>query len=224
MVQLVKSAVYYFVQEQVCHMDPMATLTLTTKPRFPPLGLTLQLIILSLLIAACAEKPEQPVAPAGTTPSPLTLTSPAFAQGEAIPDKYTCQGDDSSPALQWTSPPSGTKSLALIVEDPDAPTGTWVHWIVYNIPPDAGELAEGASKANAPEFRLPKDALQGSTSFGRRDYGGPCPPSGSHRYFFRLYALDIALNRPGLDKAALSDAMKEHVLAAGELMGTYKKK
>ncbi len=202
----------------------MTTPVFTTKLRFPPPGLLLQVIVLSLILAACAGKPEQPVAPAGATPSSLTLTSPAFAQGEAIPGKYTCQGDDSSPALQWTAPPPGTKSLALIVEDPDAPMGTWVHWIVYNIPPDAVELAEGASKANAAQFSLPKEALQGRTSFGRSDYGGPCPPSGSHRYFFRLYALDIALIRPGLDKAALLDAMKEHVLATGELMGTYKQK
>jgi len=202
----------------------MAAPVLPTKPRFPPPGLTLQVILGIILLAACAGQPNQAVAPAGPTPFPLTVTSPAFVQGEAIPGKYTCQGDDSSPAVQWSAPPSGTKSLALIVEDPDAPMGTWIHWIVYNIPPDAGGLAEGASKANATQFGLPTDALQGRTSFGRSDYGGPCPPSGSHRYFFRLYALDITLNQPGLDKAALLNAMKAHVLSAGELMGTYKQK
>ncbi len=198
--------------------------TPTTRQHFPPPALTFLAIILTLSLAACTGKPNQPAGPVGPAPSPLTLTSPAFAQGEAIPSKYTCQGDDASPALQWSAPPAGTKSLALIVDDPDAPGGTWVHWVIYNIPPEAGELAEGASKGNAAEFHLPKDTLQGPTSFGRSDYGGPCPPSGTHRYFFHLYALDIALNRPGLDKAALLDAMKGHVLAAGELMGTYKQK
>jgi len=202
----------------------MATPILAPRLHFPPPGQNLLVIIMIVLLAACGEKPSLPASGVSATPPPLTLTSPAFAQGEAIPSKYTCQGDDSSPALQWPAPPSGTKSLALIVDDPDAPMGTWVHWVIYNIPPETSELAEGASKANAAEFHLPKDALQGPTSFNRSDYGGPCPPSGTHRYFFRLYALDIALNRPGLNKAALLDAMKGHVVAAGELMGTYKQK
>ena len=195
-----------------------------TKVCFSLPKLKFQVLIMIILLAACTEKPGQPTRVVGGTPSSLTLTSPGFTQGEAIPTKYTCQGDDSSPALQWSAPPPRTKSLALIVEDPDAPMGTWVHWVIYNLPPDAGELSEGASRANAAEFHLPKDTLQGPTSFNRSDYGGPCPPSGSHRYFFRLYALDISLNRPGLDKAALLDAMKGHVLASGELMGTYQKK
>lgn len=195
-----------------------------TRLRFPPPGLGFQAIMMIALLAACGEKSNQPAAPVGPTPSSLTVTSPAFTQGGAIPGKYTCQGDDASPALQWSAPPAGTKSLALIVDDPDAPGGTWVHWVIYDIPAEAGELAESASKGKATEFHLPTDALQGPTSFGRSDYGGPCPPSGTHRYFFRLYALDIALNRPGLDKAALLDAMKGHVLATGELMGTYKQK
>jgi Raf kinase inhibitor-like YbhB/YbcL family protein len=203
----------------------MDTPVLTTKLRYPLPGLTLSVIVLTILFAACAEKPAQPVGPARLTPSSaLTLTSPAFVQGEAIPAKYTCQGDDFSPALQWSAPPPGTKSLALIVEDPDAPTGTWVHWIVYNIPPETGELAEGASKANAVEFHLPQNTLQGLSSFKRSDYGGPCPPSGAHHYFFRLYALDVTLNRPGLDKTALLYVTQGHVLAIGELMGTYGKK
>jgi Raf kinase inhibitor-like YbhB/YbcL family protein len=182
--------------------------------------LFLPILLMIFLFAACADKPS----PAGGTPSALTVTSPDFAAGESIPSQYTCQGDEFSPALQWSEPPSGTKSLALIVEDPDAPMGTWDHWVVYNIPPDAGELAEGASKANATDFHLPQGALQGPTSFKRSDYGGPCPPFGTHHYYFRLYALDIALDRPGLDKAGLLEAMQEHVLAVGELMGTYQKK
>jgi Raf kinase inhibitor-like YbhB/YbcL family protein len=181
------------------------------------------LLLSILLLAACAQTASTPSAPAGTEPSALTVTSPAFAQGEVIPAKYTCQGEDSSPALAWSGAPEGTQSLALIVDDPDAPVGTWVHWVVYNIPPGTVRLAEGASRATG-SFDLPADALQGPTSFRRSDYGGPCPPSGSHRYFFKLYALDIPLDQSGLDKAALLQAMEGHVLAAGELMGTYEKK
>jgi Raf kinase inhibitor-like YbhB/YbcL family protein len=181
------------------------------------------LILILFVLTACAERPDQPAGPAGATPASLTVTLPAFAQGEAIPSQYTCQGDDSSPALQWSAPPPETKSLALIVEDPDAPMGTWVHWVVYNIPAEVSELAEGASKANGADFLLPQGALQGRTSFNRNDYGGPCPPSGTHRYFFRLYALDITLDRPGLDKASLIEAMPGHILAVGELMGRYEK-
>ena len=140
----------------------MTMLTSTLPLRFPPPSLTRLAIILTLLLAACTGKPNQPAGPVGPTPSPLTLTSPAFAQGEAIPGKYTCQGDDASPALQWSAPPPGTKSLALIVDDPDAPGGTWVHWVIYNIPPEAGELAEepsfGACSANSLATRVPAKA------------------------------------------------------------------
>ncbi len=181
------------------------------------------LVLILSLVSACAREPGQPGGPAGAAPATLTVTSPDFAQGEAIPGKYTCQGEDASPALQWSAPPPETKSLTLIADDPDAPLGTWVHWVVYNISPDALGLEAGASKANAASFNLPPGALQGATSFKRSDYGGPCPPSGTHRYFFRLYALDIALDRPGLDKTGLLDAMQGHVLAVGELMGTYTK-
>jgi Raf kinase inhibitor-like YbhB/YbcL family protein len=180
-------------------------------------------IMLLLLTNACADKKSQPVDPAEAIPSVMTISSPDFAPGDTIPSTYTCQGDDSSPSLKWSDPPQGTKSLALIMEDPDAPMGTWVHWLVYNIPPDTDELLEGASKANMTEFLLPDGALQGRTSSKRSDYGGPCPPSGTHHYFFRLYALDIILNQPDLSKNELLDAIQNHVLAAGELMGTFKK-
>jgi Raf kinase inhibitor-like YbhB/YbcL family protein len=184
------------------------------------------LFLITILISACAAKPAQngpPAGPGGAPSSTITLTSPAFAQGQPIPAKYTCQGDDSSPAMEWSEPPAGTKSLALIMDDPDAPVGTWVHWVVYNLPPDAARLDEGASKAKAPAFSLPSGAIQGRSSFKRSDYGGPCPPSGMHRYFFRLYALDTLIDKTGLDKAGLLAAMEGHVLATGELMGTYKK-
>ena len=188
----------------------------TMKPLIPSL-------ILMLLLTACADNATQPAAPAGATPAALTVTSPAFQPGQPIPSQYTCQGDDSSPALQWTNPPAGTKSLALIMDDPDAPVGTWVHWVVYNIPTDAGGLAEGASKANASEFQLPQGTVQGRTSFNRSDYGGPCPPSGSHRYFFRLFALDVATLAlpPRFSAGEVLRAMQGHVLAEATLHGTY---
>lgn len=181
------------------------------------------LILLPAILAACGGKPAEPISSAGGSPTALTITSPAFEPGAAIPSKYTCHGVDTSPALEWSAPPQGTQSLALILDDPDAPMGTWVHWVVYNLPPDAGGLPEGASQAKASAFDLPAGAIQGKTSFGRRDYGGPCPPSGTHRYFFKLYALDVGIASPGLDKSSLLEAMQGHVLGTGELIGTYTK-
>ncbi len=149
------------------------------------------------------------------------LHSPDFTAGAAIPIEFTCEGADRSPALKWTDPPAGTKSLALIVDDPDAPAGTWVHWVIYNLPADAHELAAGVPK----DGELPKGASQGRNDFGRLGYGGPCPPPGlAHRYFFKLYALDVKLElKPGATKAELENAMKGHTLAEAELIGRYKK-
>ncbi len=185
--------------------------------------LSILLIILIVVLTACGGKPAAPSSPSGEAPAALTITSPAFEPGGTIPAKYTCNGDDGSPVLEWSAPPKGTQSLALIMDDPDAPIGTWVHWVVYNLPPDATGLAEGASQAKASAFNLPVGAIQGKSSFGRGDYGGPCPPSGTHRYFFKLYAIDKPITSPGLDKAALLEAMQGHVLATGELFGTYTK-
>jgi Raf kinase inhibitor-like YbhB/YbcL family protein len=180
-------------------------------------------VLVAFVLAGCASRTETPVSPIEQTPTALAVTSPNFESGQPIPQKYTCQGEDLSPALRWDAPPEGTQSLALIMDDPDAPAGTWVHWVVYHNPADARELAEGASQANATRFNLPAGTIQGETGFKRADYGGPCPPSGTHRYFFRLYALDVSLDQPGLDKDALLGAMQGHVLATGELMGTYAK-
>ena len=154
----------------------------------------------------------------------LTLTSPAFAANSAIQSRYTCEGDDISPALNWSGMPAGTRSLALIVDDPDAPDPaapkmTWVHWVLYNLPPDTQGLAEAISLAD-----LPQGALQGLNDWKRTGYGGPCPPIGRHRYFFKLYALDNLLpdlQRP--TKAQLEQAMQGHILEQAELMGTYQK-
>ncbi|MBN2288239.1 MAG: YbhB/YbcL family Raf kinase inhibitor-like protein [Candidatus Glassbacteria bacterium] len=152
----------------------------------------------------------------------IQLTSPAFEQGEMIPDRYTCKGQDISPALNWVGLPEGTHSLALVFDDPDAPMGIWVHWVIYNIPADSSGLPE-----NVPASKpvLSGGAAQGTNSWGRIGYGGPCPPSGTHRYYFRLYALDNGLElKPGATKAQLLKAMESHVLAECELMGRYAKR
>lgn len=152
----------------------------------------------------------------------LHLTTPAFAEGQPMPDWCAFENQDRSPALQWSGVPAGTKSLALICDDPDAPMGTWVHWVIYDLPPGATGLAEGVPKS--PE--LADGARQGVNDYKRTGYGGPCPPPGKpHRYFFKLYALDAKLNLPpGLTKADLLKAMAGHVLAEGQLMGTYQRK
>jgi len=151
----------------------------------------------------------------------LEIRSSAFAAGEAIPQKYACDGDDMSPPLSWSGAPSETRSFAIIADDPDAPIGTWVHWVLYNVPAQVGSLPEGVSVGSS----LPVGGLQGKNGSGRLGYQGPCPPSGTHRYFFRVYALDKPLKiSPGASKEQLLKAMKGHILAQGELMGLYSKK
>jgi Raf kinase inhibitor-like YbhB/YbcL family protein len=151
----------------------------------------------------------------------LTVTSPAFEPGHAIPAKYSCQGDDASVPLKWTGAPANTKSFALICDDPDAPGGKWVHWVIYNLSADANSLPENTAKSEA----LPNGAAQGRNSFGNIGYGGPCPPAGkAHRYFFKLYALDATLSLQGqAGKEELLSAMRSHIVAQGELMGTFKR-
>ncbi len=148
----------------------------------------------------------------------LTLKSAAFAPGAAIPAKYTCDGADLSPPLSWSGAPADAKSFALISDDPDAPAGTWVHWVLWNIPAAATSLAEGIEKAP----QLSDGTRQGVSDFRRPGYGGPCPPSGTHRYFFRLFALDAMLELPAnATRPQLEAAMRGHILAAAELMGTF---
>jgi Raf kinase inhibitor-like YbhB/YbcL family protein len=149
----------------------------------------------------------------------IELTSPAFQPGTTIPKPYTGDGADRSPPLRWSEPPTGTKSLALICDDPDAPRGTWVHWVLFNLPATARELEEGVPAKDI----LDNGAKQGKNDFGKISYGGPAPPRGKpHRYFFKLYALDTPLNLPaGATKAQLEKAMQGHMLAEGQLMGTY---
>jgi len=155
----------------------------------------------------------------------MKLTSPNFENQSDMPRKYTCDGADTSPALAWSNIPEGTKSIALIVDDPDAPDPanprmTWVHWVLYNIPSTVGDLPEGVK-----EDALPKGTLHGLNDWKKRSYGGPCPPIGKHRYFFKLYALDIVL--PDIDrptKAKLEKAMDGHVISKAELVGLYQRK
>jgi Raf kinase inhibitor-like YbhB/YbcL family protein len=155
----------------------------------------------------------------------FALTSPAFAPGAEIPALFTCEDEDISPLLEWTGVPDGTKSLVLIVDDPDAPDPkapkmTWVHWVLYNLPPGAVGLPEGVSPKN-----LPAGTREGMNDWKRTGYGGPCPPIGRHRYFHKLYALDVELPDLGAPtKVEVETAMKGHILAQTELMGTYQKK
>jgi hypothetical protein len=155
----------------------------------------------------------------------LTITSSAFAPNAAIPAKYTCEGDDVSPALSWTGVPAGAKSLALIMDDPDAPPGTWVHWVLYDLPASATGLPEGVPKKDTLDGGAIQGACWGVNSFSRVGYYGPCPPPGGpHRYFFKLYALDKALGlAPRATKPDLLNAMKGHILAEAELIGTYRR-
>jgi Raf kinase inhibitor-like YbhB/YbcL family protein len=152
----------------------------------------------------------------------MVLRSNAFKDGDPIPALYTCDDKNISPPLAWTGAPSGTVSLALIVDDPDAPTGVWTHWVVFNISTDASGLAEDAAKSD-PAMKTVK---QGLNDFKNPGYGGPCPPAGKqHRYYFKLYALDTALNLPArASKNDVEAAMAKHILAAGTFMGTYQRK
>jgi len=144
----------------------------------------------------------------------LAITSTAFAHGAAIPEMYTCDGDNVAPPLSFGGVPKGTKALALLMDDPDAPVGDWVHWIVLDMPPSCAGLDEDGEP--------PAGARQGRNSWGRVGWGGPCPPSGKHRYFFRLFALDAPTGLPeGATKQQLLTALEGHVLATAELMGTY---
>jgi Raf kinase inhibitor-like YbhB/YbcL family protein len=198
--------------------------------------------ILMFILVACASQPEPTQPPATSMPDmtevptevpaatevsveatgeaviPFEVSSPAFGNEEAIPVKFSCDGDDLSPALTWTEPPAGTQSFALIMDDPDAPMGTWVHWVVYNIPASTRELEE--AMPTTPE--LSNGIMQAYSSAGTTGYHGPCPPFGTHRYFFKLYALDTMLSLSDkADKKELLAAMEGHILADAELMGTF---
>lgn len=151
----------------------------------------------------------------------IKITSTAFEDGDMIPSKYTCDGKNISPPLQWDAVHAETKSIAVICDDPDAPMGTWVHWVLFNLPPQTMQLPEDFPT----DETLADGTRQGVTDFGTTGYGGPCPPSGTHRYFFKIYALDAEIDTVSvIDKAELLKKMEGHILAQGQLMGKYKRK
>jgi hypothetical protein len=189
---------------------------------------------LILLMSACISPPQEPEAPGPTSTQPVlppatlppetmteafTLTSPSFVEGDTIPDRFACTGANLSPELRWSSVPKGTQSFALILDDPDAPGGSWVHWVVYGIPVGVAGLPQGAPR----EPTLGNNTLHGANSWGTLEYGGPCPPQGStHRYVFTLYALDISLeSEPGASKSGLITSMEGHILGQAQLTGTF---
>ncbi|MDD5218355.1 MAG: YbhB/YbcL family Raf kinase inhibitor-like protein [Candidatus Omnitrophica bacterium] len=150
----------------------------------------------------------------------MQIHSSAFENGAMIPAKFTCDGENISPPLEWFPAPLGVKSYVLISDDPDAPAGTWVHWVLFNIPANVTAFPEKMP----PVPVLPDGSLHGITDFGQLGYGGPCPPSGTHRYFFKIYALNTKLDlKPGATKREVEKAMQGHILAQGELMGNYKR-
>lgn len=179
-------------------------------------------VICIVLCCSCKKNDKKVPERGGEQTADIKVESPLFSRGGMIPSKYTCDGQDISPPLSWKAVPEETKSIALIVDDPDAPFGTFVHWVLFNLPADANELSENVPK----EKTLPDGALQGTNGFKRIGYGGPCPPSnGPHRYYFKLYALDKRLDlEPGAKKAQLIDAMEQHIVGQGELMGKYKRR
>ncbi len=171
------------------------------------------LIIFSVGLLAAYEAPGKGV-------ETMKMESSVFSEGGMIPEKYSCDGDDMSPPLAWSGIPAHTISLALICDDPDAPAGTWVHWVVFNIPPQSTGFKESVTA----DKKLADGSVQGTNDFRNIGYGGPCPPGGTHRYFFKLYALDTKLElEAGATKWQLVQAMKGHVLAEAQLMGKYKR-
>ncbi|GAB4169152.1 MAG: YbhB/YbcL family Raf kinase inhibitor-like protein [Calditrichia bacterium] len=182
------------------------------------------LLLLIMLVAGCnsQDQKQSPKQVEEKQMESFYLKADAFHEGDMIPVKFTCQGEDVSPQLQWGHVPEGTESFALICDDPDAPMGTWVHWVVYNIPADYTGFTEGMGNKQ----ELPDGIQQGVNDFGNTNYGGPCPPPGApHRYYFKLYALDTLTDfKAGLTKSELLNQIESHIIAKTELMGKYRRK
>jgi Raf kinase inhibitor-like YbhB/YbcL family protein len=169
-------------------------------------------VLLFIPISSSCEKGEK---------KSIVIESASFIQNQSIPSKYTCDGPNVSPPLEWKNIPEKAKSIVLICDDPDAPAGVWVHWVCYDIPPVKTSIFEGIPKSDS----LPMGGKQGITDFGSIGYGGPCPPSGTHRYFFKIYAIDRLLGLPaGKTKKDIERAIKGHILAQGQVIGVYSKK
>jgi Raf kinase inhibitor-like YbhB/YbcL family protein len=176
-------------------------------------------ILFMLLILLCGIS-QYSIAQKGDGKMMIKITSSAFEEDGIIPAKYTCDGANVSPPLKWEQAPAGVKSFALISDDPDAPIGVWVHWVMWNIPAESNGLPQNVP----PTKELPDGSKQGITSARKHGYHGPCPPSGTHRYYFKIYALDVMLDLPAdSTKQNLLDAMEGHILAEGSLMGKYKR-
>jgi Raf kinase inhibitor-like YbhB/YbcL family protein len=180
------------------------------------------LLFAVILLAACQTKNQTPQKEREGIAMAIRVESAAFEEGATIPTDYTCDGEDLSPPLAWGEVPEGTKSIALMCDDPDAPRGTWVHWVIFGLPAGSRGLPEGIPA----ERTLASGARQGTNDFRRIGYGGPCPPRGpAHRYYFKVYALDIEPDlSPGASKQDLIEAMEGHILAKGELMGRYQRR
>jgi Raf kinase inhibitor-like YbhB/YbcL family protein len=179
------------------------------------------LCLLLATAAACGNPALQSAQAPDSSKSAFRIESAAFKEGAFIPARFSCQGENVSPQLKWTDPPAGTRSLALIVDDPDAPVGTWTHWVVFNLPAQTRAMEENATKQD----ELTNGGLQGMTSFGSVGYGGPCPPPGKpHRYIFKLYALDTMLSlKPGASREEVVAALRSHTLGEAQLMGRFKR-
>jgi Raf kinase inhibitor-like YbhB/YbcL family protein len=182
-------------------------------------------VFLMFTLLSCASKPQpnvQKTAPENPkdTKMEIKLTSTAFKEGQPIPSTYTCDGVNVSPPLEWSGVPKSARTITIIADDPDAPGGMWVHWVLYNLPADNIGLVENLPAAE----KLVAGGFQGKTDFGTIGYGGPCPPSGTHRYFFKIYALDGDLSlTAGATKAEVEKAMEGHIVSQGQLMGTYRR-
>ncbi len=181
------------------------------------------MILMSLVLLGCATRPQpvvQSPAEVKENKMEIKLTSAAFKEGQPIPRQYTCDGVDVSPPLEWAGVPKTARTVAIICDDPDAPAGTWVHWVLYNLPAENIGLVESLPTTE----NLKAGGFQGQNDFGKIGYGGPCPPSGTHRYFFKIYALDSELPlKAGATKADLEKAMEGHIVSQGQLMGTYRR-
>ena len=189
------------------------------KLRFTVVGLLL-LMIGCARQAPPSTKPLENVNLPQTSPSAMQVTSTAIKEGQPIPRQYTCDGVNISPPLEWKGTPKSARTIAIIADDPDAPSGTWVHWVVYNLPAENIGLVENLP----PTEDVKAGGFQGKNDFQKIGYGGPCPPSGAHRYFFKVYALDTELPlKGGATKAEVEKAMQGHIVAQGQLMGTYQR-
>ena len=178
------------------------------------------LIMVPILLFCSCKNGEQADSTTGGKKMEIKISSSAFEDGGMIPAKYTCDGADVSPPLKWEAVPEGTQSIAIICDDPDAPMGTFVHWVLFNLPGQRRDLAEKFPD----DETLANGTRQGISDFGRTGYGGPCPPSGTHRYFFKIYALDTEIEMVSIaDKADLLEAMEGHILGEGQLVGKYKR-